>query len=477
MAGIGYKIRDLMDEQTFTGDFKAYFFAGVVSSGPWLVSIMCMGLLWVFSGPYLYITEQKLFRVVVVHTYAYSLIMTGVIQFILNRYIADKLYLKQKELLLPTYIGVITFTVVSHIIAATLFYSFCDIDLHFKIIGIMLFVAVSCIWQTMIFLSASRDFLSISIAFFAGNLLGLVLAVIHGKFMGLNGYLLGYTIGQICIMALLMYRVFDEFYSKVFCNFDFLKYAGKYFDLFLIGVFYYFALWVDKILYWYSPTGEHNKALFYSHYPYDSIMFLAYLTIIPALAHFMISVETNFYDTYKGFYGSLVNHGPLKEIRKMKAIMTKTLRHSASEMLLLQIAITGGFLCFGSLLLKMLHLDQKHLSVLWTAGVGTFFHIFVLLSLIIILYFDRRRMAMYLSAFFLLTNTAFTLYVIKFRPYLMGAGYALSTFLTAILGLYLLVYSIENIEYLTFVDQPILKPKLPKQETEEPAGSVKNSTE
>ena len=467
MAGIGYEIRKLMDEQTFTGDLKAYFFAGIVSSGPWMVSILCMALLWIFSGPYLSIQYQNFFRVVVVYSYAYSLIITGILQFVLTRFISDKLFLKQRNMLLPTYVAVMLITGVFQLVVATVFYSFCDVDLYFKIIGVMLFVAISCIWQTMIFLSASRDFLAITGAFFAGNILGLIFATIQGRHTGLNGYLLGYTIGQVIILVILVYRVFDEFYSTVSCSFNFLKYTRKYVDLFLIGVFYYLALWIDKIMYWYSPSGKHIGSLFYSHYPYDSCMFLAYLTIIPALAHFMIDVETSFYDTYKGFYGSLVNRGPLREIERRKKDMTKTLRHSASRMLLLQIVITGGFICYGSVFLRFLHLEQKHLVILWTAGVGTFFHVFTLISLIIILYFDRRHSALILSLFFLLTNSIFTWCVIRFAPSLMGLGYALSTFLSSILGIILLVYNVRNIEFLTFVEQPILKPKLPRAHTEE----------
>ena len=51
MAGIGFELRKLIEEDTFSGDFKAYFFAGIVSSGPWIISILCLGVLWMFSAP------------------------------------------------------------------------------------------------------------------------------------------------------------------------------------------------------------------------------------------------------------------------------------------------------------------------------------------------------------------------------------------------------------------------------------------
>lgn len=465
MAGIGFEIRKLMDKQTYGADFKAYFFAGIVSSGPWIISILCVGLLWVFSAPYMGMPLQKLFRVVVVHTYAYSLITTGIIQFILNRYLSDKLFLKQGNLFLPTYIAVVITTVVSQGILGMIFYSFSPVDLQFKVSGILLFIAISCIWQTMIFLSSSRDYIAIMGAFFWGNIISLSVAMLLGRQIGFNGYLSGYTVGQISILFFLVYRIFREFDSAVLCNFDFLRYVKKYFDLFLIGIFYYSAIWVDKIIYWYSPSGQKIYGLFRSHYPYDSCMFLAFLTLVPALTHFMIDVETNFYNSYKSFYGAIVNKGNFDAISQKKKGMLKGLLGASGRMIMLQTVVTGAFLCYAPDLINFLRLDQAHLRVFWAAGIGTYCQVFVLLCLILILYFDRRRIALIVALFFLVTNASLTFLVIKFYPQAMGFGYAASTFLTAIVALCLLVTNARQIEYATFVEQPLKKPKLPKVTT------------
>jgi uncharacterized membrane protein len=462
MAGIGFEIRKLMDEQTFTSDFKAYFFAGVVSSGPWVVSIISSFFLWFFSASFFGIEVLKLFRVVIVYTYAYSLILTGLIQFALNRFLSDKLYLKQRNVFLPTYISIMLFTMIFQGFIAVIFYGLNQVDFYFKITGVVLFIAVSCIWQTMIFLTASKDYVSIVGAFFWGNIAGIFLAVILGPRSGFNGYLLGYTIGQVATFFFLVHRVFLEFYSTVSFNFEFFMYLKKYYKLLLIGTFYYLAIWVDKLIYWYSPAGEHNKAFFYSHFPYDSCMFLAFLAIIPALAHFMVDVETNFYEKYKGFYGSIVNKSTLRIIEKSKQAILKVLFESSSRMIMLQTVVSLAFICYSPVLIRLLHLRQEHLIVLWMGGIGTYFHVFVLISMILILYFDRQKAALSLAIFFLMTNTIFTLLVIRFAPHLMGLGYACSTALSAVFGIRLLYVNIKNIEFLTFVYQPLLKPKLPK---------------
>jgi uncharacterized membrane protein len=320
----------------------------------------------------------------------------------------------------------------------------------------------------MIFLSVSRDFEAIISAFFWGNVLSVILANALVLHVGFNGHLLGYTAGQIVLLCFLMYRVFYKFNSTVTCSFEFLSSVKKYFDLFLIGIFYYVAIWIDKILYWYSPIGERNKSLFFSQYWYDSCMLLAFMTIVPALAHFMTDLGDSFYDAYKDFYGSIINKAPFREIAKQKKAITKVLKEVSFRVIMLQMVMTGALVFYAPGIVDFLGLGKKCIAIIWAAGFGSFFHVFVLMSLILILYFDRRKAALLLAFFFLATNTIFTLTVIYFFPNLIGIGYAASAFLSAILGVFLLIANVKNIEYLTFVKQPFVKPRLAKPSAEQP---------
>ncbi len=473
MAGIGFGLRELTHEGTFIGDFKAYTYAGMVSAGPWIISIFALGFLGLFSAPYISSAFQKLFRVTVVYTYAYSLITTGAIQLVVTRFLSDRLFAKQRNIFLPTYVGLMLITVVFQGVTASIFYFFNDVDLQFKISGIILYVAVSCIWQTMIFLSAARDYTSIVAAFFWGCLVSIGSAFILGKHFGFNGHLVGFTMGQVLIAILLMYRIFCEFDSVIECNFEFVTKLHHYFSLLLIGIFYYLAIWIDKIIYWYTAGGERVGMLFYSHFPYDSAMFLAFLTIIPALAHFMVDVETNFYTKYKGFYGAIVNKGSLGAIKRQKHEMLNALRGTSSRMVLLQVMVTGTFLYYAPHILRLLSLKKDQLSLIGFAAVGTFFHVFLLIAIVLILYFDRRRSAVFVSLFFLITNSAFTMAVIKYAPKYMGMGYALATFTSFIFAVSILFWTLKNLEYLTFSEQPLETPKLPSETAEHVVGGEK----
>ena len=87
-------------------------------------------------------------------------------------------------------------------------------------------------------------------------------------------------------------------------------------DLVLIGFIFNLAIWIDKIVFWFSEAGHHAGYLFYCFPIYDSVMFFSYLTTIPALALFLIRVETSFYTHYRDFYGDIMAKKPETRTQK-----------------------------------------------------------------------------------------------------------------------------------------------------------------
>ena len=53
MAGIGFELRKLLKKQTYGGLIQAYAFAGVISSGPWVLSII--GIMLIVETARLYL--------------------------------------------------------------------------------------------------------------------------------------------------------------------------------------------------------------------------------------------------------------------------------------------------------------------------------------------------------------------------------------------------------------------------------------
>ncbi len=77
MAGIGFHLRQMLSRDTFFSSIKAYFFASVISSGPWIFTIICLAILNLIVRPFLERPDALLLRSIFVQMFAVSLILTA----------------------------------------------------------------------------------------------------------------------------------------------------------------------------------------------------------------------------------------------------------------------------------------------------------------------------------------------------------------------------------------------------------------
>ena len=111
MAGIGFELRELLRRDSLWGLVRAYAYAGLISSGPWVLSILgVMGIGVLSVGPVAAV-EVRQFLVSVTYLMAGSLILTGALQLTFTRFIADRLFDKQERSVLPNLLGALTLTI------------------------------------------------------------------------------------------------------------------------------------------------------------------------------------------------------------------------------------------------------------------------------------------------------------------------------------------------------------------------------
>ncbi|WP_175233316.1 exopolysaccharide Pel transporter PelG, partial [Paraburkholderia humisilvae] len=108
MAGIGFELRKILKRDTLSGVMRAYAYAGLISSGPLILSIFGILVIGVMS---LGLTIPRYaivqFQVSVTYLIACSLILTGPLQLSFTRFISDRLFEKRDDLVLSNYNGVV----------------------------------------------------------------------------------------------------------------------------------------------------------------------------------------------------------------------------------------------------------------------------------------------------------------------------------------------------------------------------------
>jgi uncharacterized membrane protein len=454
MAGIGFRLREIVTRKTFTEWLQLYIYSAVIFAGPWLLSILCLASLSVFALPSLQEEGVALFTISVVYCYAFSLITTGIVQLPVTRYVADRLYSHEASAIIPSFVGVIIFLVPVQALTASAFLAFCELPFAFKIAATGLYVTISVIWMAMIYLTAAKDYNALVLGFVAGYGVSFVLGWWLSGLYGTTGTMSGFLAGQTVLCFWLIWRIIEEFPNDTPFNLDFMSSFRMYPNLAVAGFFYSAAIWVDKMVFWFGPSGIRVESLFYTHFPYDSAMFFAYITIVPALALFLVRIETEFYEKYKAYFGGILAKDPLSKIEERRHDLVNALKKSLGVVVIYQGIITILVLVLLPSVLDAFDIDQAHLGLFRIAAVAAVFHVILLVLMVVLLYFDFRKSVMWLSILFFGLNLLFS-WVTVDSPDLYGWGYLGATLLTLLLSIVVLWNRVEQLEFLTFVHQPI----------------------
>jgi uncharacterized membrane protein len=471
VAGIGFRLKRLIAEETYGGWLRAHLYGAVLSAGPWLLSICTLGTLALLSRELIGDLAQARFQAVVVYTYTFSLITTGAAHMVVTRQLADELYLGRIESLVASYRVTIGATALVHLVLGALVYGLVPgLDLGLRVFGVMLLVVVSCTWMIMIFLGAAQDYASVVAAFFAGNAVSLLAALALGQRAGTDGYLAGFLVGQAGILFVLCARVEREFTSTREAAAPGLRAAfAHYPELIAAGLFYNAAIAVDRVLFWMGPTGRPIVGWFRASL-YDTPIFLCYLSVVPSLAIFLVSVETDFYDRYRAYYGVVTKHGTLRQVLEAKREMAKCLREGLRRVLVVQTPVTLLLMVLTPWIAEALRLERLQLGILRCGLVGALLHALCLFGGIILLYFDRRRAAAEVAAVFFFANGLFTAVTLLVGPRLYGLGYPLAALLGCAWAYHRLEQTLDDLEYLTFAAQP-MAPEAPAIQASRPASA------
>lgn len=112
MAGIGFRLQKLFQEDYYSSRIKAYGFSLFVTAGPWLVVILAVTairyILSLFHS--ISIEEQRLFTISISYCFIFSQIIYGALQLIVTRYVADLLYEQKADKVFSSFLGMTKIT-------------------------------------------------------------------------------------------------------------------------------------------------------------------------------------------------------------------------------------------------------------------------------------------------------------------------------------------------------------------------------
>ncbi|MEM7200293.1 MAG: exopolysaccharide Pel transporter PelG [Planctomycetota bacterium] len=453
MAGIGFELRRLVDDEPgFLSKLRGYACAGLISSGPWIMTMVSLAVMGLLRDKLASLDDFDNFRALVTYSFAFSLVTVGALQMSVTRRLADLLYNRQYSKVLPAFTATIAAVAVVQAATGLIATYLVGFDIATMIVWAALYTIVSLTWVALVWLTLIRQYDQIFIAYFLGMAVSWITVRFVATQFGLASALAAFTAGQALTLAILVRLIVRGTEAPEGRDWSILGVLKTHPGLAFVGIFYSAAIWVDKVVFWLCDgMGTHPAIRF--HPLYDTCCFLAYVTVLPALAINLVHIETSFYERYRGYYASILSGLPLQEMERKRGEMIDNLREGAVRLVRIQGAISLLCVALAPWIIEILAMPATAVRVFQLACIGALFHVLLLITTLVLLYFDLRRAALLSCATFFVLNGFLAVSSLRVGVHTYGLGYALASLISLLLAFSLLGRGLRDLAFHTFTNQ------------------------
>lgn len=454
MAGIGLDLKNLLKKDSYLSLVLGYIQGSLISSGPWILTVICLFGLDYVARQTLDDSGRLLFLGTVTFCFIMSLVLTGLLQMSVARMVSDHLYQQKFENVLPSFLTACLFVVVGTGSIGILLWGFSEHSLLFRFFAIQLFVTVSLLWMVLIYQTLAREYTRIVIAYEVGTAISFGLGITGAVYFGVEGLLGGFTIGQMITLIWLVTYLITELPKNMNLDGALWGNISNMPVLIFIGLFYNLAIWIDKMTFWwFAPESQQISWFVYIHPQYDSAAFLTFLTVIPVIALFVMRLEVTFFRSYRTFYLNILNNKPLQHIQEAHREIAEKVQLSIWRMIKMQGVICFLTVVFAPWLVEWLDLAFLEVTTVRLMAIGASFHILFYLISLFLLYFDFQMPVLWLMIAFAVINAAGTLVTINLGPRFYGLGYLTAGFILFLISYQVLNSYLKHLDYDTFVEK------------------------
>jgi len=452
MGSVNITIERMTSQRALSTVVLAYGYAALLVAGPWIFTIVgIVGLSAARCADEC--GELVVFRSVVIHNSLFALVITSPLAFFFGRYVSDRVYAGETDrvffalttsvnlfslvvagVLVPFYLVVVTLTDAERLAA-----------IHSAFL-------IGLSWLLIPFLAVARAHRATLLAF-GLNALAMVLL---GRLLtdpSASVLLTAFNAGFALTDTILVAAVMRAFGSRIRPDWDGLRAQLRRWELPAAGCAYAVGIWADKVVMWHAaPSGGLLVAGVLRTAPsYDTAMFWAQMASIPVIAVAFVHVETRLSSLFGRFYGRLGEAASLREL----SVVMQELRGcviSSIGMLFTALAIVATMMILMSFaFMSELGLRPAYMGILRVALWAMAFHTSAMFCFVFLLYFDLRRHALLVTAFYAVLNPALTFAFLPLGQPYYGYGSMIAAAATFVLAFSVLLRELPWLHYHAFI--------------------------
>lgn len=458
MAGIGFELRKLSQRGGLVGHVAAGGHAAFVTVGPWLVTVLALGIVQrnviTISPP----ATAYLLQALVIYTFCLTLLVTAPVTIAAIRLSADDLYGRQPQRVRGNFMLALAASCLAAAAVALPLFSF-----GFRLRGIDLLAAVTgagavaLVWPAIAFASTVKAYSAITASFVAGltvSVAATLAAAVLGLGVGVQAaaFAAGLGLTAIGLSATILATFPGAMPSLREPAARLLASARRNLPMVAGAFVAAAAVWVDSWLIWLGPLGRAAGGGLPTAPFYDSVMFVARLSMLPGLIAFLLSVDTAVHERTRAFMSAIDDHGTLRRIENSRADIARTADAALTRLIVLQAVFCAILLVLAPALVAPAGLQFQQIGILRFGIIGALFHAIFFAAATLVLHFGRGHAYLALQATFLALNAVATAATMLAPAGYTGMGYMVAAAAGAVIALAALRPVLARLDYLTFHD-------------------------
>jgi len=417
--------------------------------GPWFLTLFALSVM----GMTVHLATHKppiLFYLILTYASAISLIISAPLHTLLNRFLADELFLANYQAIIDNLVG-LTVMMVAVCAAVTLPLALIsDMAWHLKLTFIGLTVLMSLLWCVSAVMSALRKERLLLATYAVGMGLAIVLfmlARIHDTQAMLLAFSLGVAVPAAHGFAFII-KVYLRQAIRIRWQFLARRNAGH---LFCSIAIFNLGFWCDKFIFWFHPaTSRRLDPLFHYSTDYDFPFFVALTTMMLGSVMVYRGIRRKVSDPYERFLFKLTHNFAFREL----ALEKFKLFNGIAEVSNAIIALYGGMVVLVLFLVYVgvFSLPWPNPFVFHYLLLGTVFFSLYFFYFLIIQYLDDYGALLWLNLIFALVNAGGTLLSIHLGLPYYGTGFMVAAMVSALVAYIMVNLRVGSLEYRVFRD-------------------------
>ncbi|QDA36574.1 hypothetical protein E4191_20960 (plasmid) [Paracoccus liaowanqingii] len=382
----------------------------IVAAGPWLVSVTALAIISVTMTPVMGFAAVEDLRLTVVYAFCIAPLAAGPIGAIAARRVSAALEAGRPATVAELFLSAAALSSAVAQIIAILACLILEIEPVGVAIGFVFLTGTAALlWTSFAVLAALRAFGFLIAAFTGGMALSVACALVAAS-RGPTTEILIWCLAaglSLCVALSIRHvqRLCPSSYATLRAtSLDLLAQLRAHAVLCAGVLFAICGVWIDKWVFWFGPDGVRSAAGYLHASGYDSVMFLAHLSVIPSYAALLIFHHGDLVAAIDRFHAALEDRATYALLQERLQDLVRTAWSGVFTIVVVQSAVTVGLVLMSPLLERSLDFSFDQFLMLRIGFIGCLGHAVMFLCCALLLVANRTAHFALIQGAFLVLN-------------------------------------------------------------------------